>query len=99
MPLSMKLGRIPFFLLLTKRNGETVKETSSMMSDQPCAISLPDLFAGSLPKKTAAPEAVPLTVPALRLKKSRNNRKKRKKKGRCPSSVVPSMKEIFTWSF
>ncbi len=55
---------------------------------------LPDLFAGSLPKKTAAPEAVP-----LRLKKSRNNRKKRKKKGRCPSSVVPSMKEIFTWSF
>ena len=37
--------------------------------------------------------------PALRLKKSRNNRKKRKKKGRCPSSVVPSMKEIFTWSF
>ena len=55
---------------------------------------LPDLFAGSLPKKTAAPEAVPLPVPAAAPEEV-----KRKKKGRCPSSVVPSMKEIFTWSF
>ena len=40
--------------------------------------SLPDLFAGSLPKKTAAPEAVPLPVPAAAPKKDKEPPKKDK---------------------
>ena len=93
-------GSHPVFSASDEAERETVKETSSMMSDRPCAISpyricLPAVCRRRLLrlKRYRCP------FRRLRLKKSRNNRKKRKKKGRCPSSVVPSMKEIFTWSF
>ena len=46
--------------------------------------SLPDLFAGSLPKKTAAPEAVPLPVPAAAPKKDKEPPKKDKKEWTLP---------------
>ncbi|WP_440339136.1 hypothetical protein [Megasphaera elsdenii] len=46
--------------------------------------SLPDLFAGSLPKKTAAPEAVPLPVPAAAPKKDKEQPKKDKKEWTLP---------------
>ena len=55
--------------------------------------SLPDLFAGSLPKKTAAPEAVPLPVPAAAPKKDKEPPKKIRKNGHCPSFVGLSTKE------
>lgn len=55
--------------------------------------SLPDLFAGSLPKKTAAPEEVPLPVPAAAPKKDKEPPKKIRKNGHCPSFVGLSTKE------
>lgn len=45
---------------------------------------LPDLFAGSLPKKTAAPEAVPLTVPAAAPEEVKEQPEKEKKEGTLP---------------
>ena len=45
---------------------------------------LPDLFAGSLPKKTAAPEAVPLPVPAAAPEEVKEQPEKEKKEGTLP---------------
>ena len=45
---------------------------------------LPDLFAGSLPKKTAAPEAVQLPVPAAAPEEVKEQPEKEKKEGTLP---------------
>lgn len=91
---SILLERIPFFLPLKRWKRENDK--GDLVHDVRPALrykSLPDLFAGSLPKKTAAPEAVPLPAPAAAPKKIRNHLKKIRKNGHCPSFVGLSTKE------